>query len=621
MHTFAPKPKAPQQTTSAESTVSGRDHLRHSPDARSTLHSQRAIENQATRRALQADAEAPGAELTGTATHRLGHNFGEIPVHAPTAKAIQTKPVIDGPGDGSEQEADRVSEQIVRTPEPRVQRKCARGGAHGSEGECEACGKKHQSLQRVSVDAAGPVAGGFAPPVVDDVLRSPARPLAPQTRALMEAHFGHDFSQVRIHADTGASHAADAVQAQAFTYGSDIVFGSGKFAPSTQAGLRLLAHELTHVVQQGAAPPKAATRSPAEAAGEGATGAEAPRPTRVSEPGRLQRRPKDGKDSPERETCPPVERGEREEAAGAQLRLVERIPREEWLIYGFPIGGSEISVAEAGRFISEIATTLQQNHLIYMTSWDPLEVLGFSDCLAGPKVDNHAIRQLRAAKFCAGVKDYYDGGNADLIQPSGPSPLIQSCGPAPMAQYVGPNATRVERAQNRSILIRRVAPAKVQVDAAEKVEFVEGDESYPYDPKYGPSADNCSIYRGAQSRKLLGEGYTKNAHCSCMVTPDEPHNNCVRKCLQEKMVALLISEYAGRMPDDPLMDIHTACPIIWRDHRECYHDCGCASEFIDYLPFRLVCDKSLPCAVDSAAINLTNRCMPATKGDKYLPVD
>jgi len=104
------------------------------------------------------------------------------------------------------------------------------------------------------------------------------------------------------------------------------------------------------------------------------------------------------------------------------------------------------------------------------------------------------------------------------------------------------------------------------------------------------------------------------------VTPDEPHNNCVRHCLQDKMWTLLANASRGRKPNDPPMDINIACPLIWKHHRDCYHDCGCASEFIDYLAFDAVCNIPLPCAVDSAAINLLNRCMPATKNDKYLPV-
>ncbi|MGH7511735.1 MAG: DUF4157 domain-containing protein [Gemmatimonadales bacterium] len=553
---------------------------------------------------LQTDAGELAADSTGTATPRFGHDLSGVPIHASGVKPLPTNLAINTPGDNYEQEADRVSERILRMPEPSVQRKCVCGGTPGPTGECEACRKKRQSLQRMSLDGAAPVAGGVAPPIVHDVLRSPARSLDPQTRAFMEPHFGHDFSRVRIHADPRASHAADAVQAQAFTFGSDIVFGSGRFAPSTTAGRKLLAHELTHVVQQGGAPP-VATLSPAETAGEGAKEGGL-RPFGVAEPGRLQRKPKGGKESPQTEACPPMERNEREEAAKAQLRLVERIPQQEWLIFGFPIGGSEISEAEAGKFISQIETSLMQGHFIYVAGQDPLEVLGFSDCFAGPRVDNAGLRQLRATKFCAGVQAHY------ASTPKTYPDLIRSCGAAPVDQYVASNATRADRAQNRSILIRRVAAAKPQ--------FQEGNESFPYNPKFGPSEAHCAAYSTGLARDIFGRVYTNNAHCSCLVTPDEPHNNCVRHCLQDKMWSLLASEYRDRKPDDPPMDIDIACLIIWKHHRDCYHDCGCASAFIDYPAFYAVCNIALPCAVDSAAINLVNRCMPATKTDKYLPV-
>jgi hypothetical protein len=357
-------------------------------------------------------------------------------------------------------------------------------------------------------------------------------------------------------------------------------------------------------VQQSGAPAAATHEA---AAGEGATEAKDLRTSPVSEPGRLQRQPKGGKRAPKTEACPPMELNEREEAAKAQLQLVERIPQQEWLIYGFPIGGTDISGGEAGGFISAIVRSLMQGRFVYVTGQDPLEVLGFSDCFAGPKVDNRAIRQTRAANFCDKVKDHY--ASTPKTYPA----LIRFCGPAPMDQYVGPNATRADRAQNRSILARRVAAAKFR--------FEEGDESYPFDPKYRPSAAHCAAYKTPQARDILGRVYTNNAHCSCMVTPDEPHNNCVRDCLQDKMWNLLANASRDRKPGDPPMDINLACPLIWKHHRECYHDCGCASEFIDYLAFNAVCNIALPCAVDSAAINLVNRCMPATKNDKYHPVD
>ena len=88
------------------------------------------------------------------------------------------------------------------------------------------------------------------PPMVHDVLRSPGQPLDGPTRAYMEPQFGHDFSRVRVHTDARAAESARAVNALAYTVGRDVVFGNGQYAPAAGAGRRLLAHELTHVVQQ-----------------------------------------------------------------------------------------------------------------------------------------------------------------------------------------------------------------------------------------------------------------------------------------------------------------------------------------------------------------------------------
>src|SRR5439155_15454735 len=82
--------------------------------------------------------------------------------------------------------------------------------------------------------------------------RGRGQPLPTSVRAFFEPRFEHDFSQVRVHTDAHAAESAQAVQALAYTVGSDIVFGAGQYAPATTAGQRLLAHELTHVVQQGA---------------------------------------------------------------------------------------------------------------------------------------------------------------------------------------------------------------------------------------------------------------------------------------------------------------------------------------------------------------------------------
>jgi Domain of unknown function (DUF4157) len=82
-------------------------------------------------------------------------------------------------------------------------------------------------------------------------LRAGGRPLDPATQAFMGPRFGHDFSQVRVHTDTAAAEMAQALNARAFTVGQDVVFGVGRYAPTTDAGRALIAHELAHVVQQG----------------------------------------------------------------------------------------------------------------------------------------------------------------------------------------------------------------------------------------------------------------------------------------------------------------------------------------------------------------------------------
>lgn len=104
-------------------------------------------------------------------------------------------------------------------------------------------------------------------PLVHQVLCEPGQPLGAANRSAMQAHLGHDFSRVRVHASADASASAEAVGARAYTVGHDVVFGAGAYAPDTMEGRQLLAHELTHVAQQTAVP-GAATASYAQAESE-----------------------------------------------------------------------------------------------------------------------------------------------------------------------------------------------------------------------------------------------------------------------------------------------------------------------------------------------------------------
>jgi hypothetical protein len=89
------------------------------------------------------------------------------------------------------------------------------------------------------------------PPIVHEVLRTPGQPLNPETREFMEARFGHDFRRVRVHSDDEAAESAQAIGAAAFTIADHIVFSGQRYSPQSAEGRRILAHELTHAIQQG----------------------------------------------------------------------------------------------------------------------------------------------------------------------------------------------------------------------------------------------------------------------------------------------------------------------------------------------------------------------------------
>ncbi|HEY2853198.1 MAG TPA: DUF4157 domain-containing protein [Gemmatimonadaceae bacterium] len=135
-----------------------------------------------------------------------------------------------------------------------VQR-CACGGSSPGGGTCAACAGKEEGddLPLMQRAASGEFDHPLAPPSVHSVLASPGAPLDQPLRLEMENHFGVGFGSVRVHTDGRAAESADEVNAIAYTVGANVVFGHGAYAPSSPTGRRLLAHELTHVVQQGGA--------------------------------------------------------------------------------------------------------------------------------------------------------------------------------------------------------------------------------------------------------------------------------------------------------------------------------------------------------------------------------
>ena len=167
----------------------------------------------------------------------------------PTRGLLQTKLAINTPGNAYEQEADRVAEQVMRLPASQPACSCGGGCA-----QCQAgpTGKASGQLQPQRIGFSG-LELAPVPNSVNEALNSSGQPLDPDTRSFMESRFGHDFGSVRIHHDEPAAKSAQAIHALAYTVGRDVVFGPGQYQPQTTSGRRLLGHELTHVVQQGAA--------------------------------------------------------------------------------------------------------------------------------------------------------------------------------------------------------------------------------------------------------------------------------------------------------------------------------------------------------------------------------
>lgn len=167
---------------------------------------------------------------------------------------LQTKLSIGQPNDKYEREADEMADKVVqRLANPSVQTKCA----HCEEEEkknaiqrkCAACEKEeelHAKAESSPIPAASPHIESSL-----NTSKGNGNPLPANTKAQFENSFGADFSNVRLHTDNKAAEMNKDLNAQAFTYGSNIYFNNGKYNPDSSGGKHLLAHELTHVVQQG----------------------------------------------------------------------------------------------------------------------------------------------------------------------------------------------------------------------------------------------------------------------------------------------------------------------------------------------------------------------------------
>jgi hypothetical protein len=177
-----------------------------------------------------APVSATRERMTDTHSHLLPAQPAAIPVEASPPLPLQRQLSIGSASDPLEAEADAMAAHVL-----------------GGRPAGATAGSATPKLRRQAANAIQPVQ---APPIVHQALNSPGQPLDSATAAFMQPRFGSDLGGVRIHNGPQAAEAAEAVQANAYTVGQDIVFGAGRYKPNSHEGKRLLAHELSHTVQQ-----------------------------------------------------------------------------------------------------------------------------------------------------------------------------------------------------------------------------------------------------------------------------------------------------------------------------------------------------------------------------------
>ncbi len=204
---------------------------------------------------------------------RLGHDFSKLSIDFKRNLTVQTKLTVSQPGDRFEREADRVAEQVMRLDQdadfeagtsavnlPTISRWVGQSDdsqvrRQSAEEDTQAAPEEEEEFSTASLLSLKEASGSrntLSTGVVGQIqsMRGGGQPLAPTLRAFFEPRFGHDFSHVRVHTDSRAARTTQDLNARAYTLGRDIAFAPTEYRPDTTAGRKLLAHELTHVVQQ-----------------------------------------------------------------------------------------------------------------------------------------------------------------------------------------------------------------------------------------------------------------------------------------------------------------------------------------------------------------------------------
>lgn len=369
-----------------------------------------------------------GQDRETIGNHRLG-------------RLIQAKLKVSNPDDGSEREADRVAEQVMRMPEPMaqvgdpppaLQRKCAPCAGGGAE--CPACTDEKESLARKSFtpqitplvqrQANEPekeeeeneeklhtsndsrVASTASPSVQSHIkaFTGGGASLPREVRSFFEPRFGRDLSDVRVHTGAQAAGAARSVNALAYTVGRDVIFGHGQYSPTTAEGQKLLAHELTHVVQQ---------------AGHG----------------KMLQRFAVCEVPP---ACPARVSGEETRSRATPHQMAD-FPSPT---FGILISNFAVDERQTKPDLPANPTWTSLITNMAGAANDDWEILGFSDC-GGTDSRNAVLRQERADEI------------KSVIPPTQRA-KVTAVTAAPATDCISSNATESGRSLNRAVLIRRV---------------------------------------------------------------------------------------------------------------------------------------------------------------------
>ncbi len=308
MHTFVSRHRLTQGGIPRNLSKTHRAVPQQDYRVRSLLQVQRSLRdpaNPTSAESFAVEVEKDRASLdTSSPQHEFTATTGTLP-----PKSLQRKLKVSKPGDSLEREAERTADRIVRmsaeqqAPAPRessvfqpgsddvtaIQRLAAHRSPSFEDavvlGEEESESAPVQTL-RAPHSAEGPEAVSLRR------LRGASNgvPISWGVRRFMETQFGFDFRPVRIHADHHAAELSDSLNARAFTHGPHVFFGHDEYRPQTQEGTHVLAHELTHVVQQGAAPKLVPAGENAAGDESVSAGREPEGLQRLSAPGRVRRR-------------------------------------------------------------------------------------------------------------------------------------------------------------------------------------------------------------------------------------------------------------------------------------------------------------------------------------------